>query len=74
MARFDVITQSNLNSINLINSLKKDGMYIVLNEFNGYSYICQYSKKYDSFKLINVPTDKLDTKLHLTSGDELEPW
>lgn len=60
MAQFTIIKQEDLQTINQLNKLKKDNSYRVLNEFNGYSTIIQYSTKYDNFHIVSVPTDKLD--------------
>lgn len=68
MNKFIVIAQENINEINAINNLQVDDMYTVLNEYNGYSTICQYSKKYDSFHIATVKTDRLNDKLRFNAN------
>lgn len=62
---FRIINQKQLDTINVMNHHKYDGEYIVLHEYNGYSTIIQYALKYDTFKIIDVPTEKLDPKLNM---------
>ena len=64
-----VIKQEQFETMKLMNEMKRDNMFVVLNEFNGYSTICQYSKKYDNFHINDVPSDKLDRNLEIKSGD-----
>lgn len=68
--RFIVLPQNALIGINLINGIKYDNMYVVLDENNGFTTICQYSKKYDDFHIVTVQTEKLDKSLMLKSADE----
>lgn len=67
--KFTVLRQEALIGINLINTIKHDNMYVVLDEYNGYSTICQYSSKYDNFHIITVQTDRLNPKMKLSSAD-----
>lgn len=64
-----ILKQDDLESINIINKLKVDSMYIVLNEYEGYSTICQYTRKYDGFHIIQVKSEKLDRSKQLTASD-----
>ena len=65
MAQFRIIRQDDLKSINHINEMKLDNMYVTIDEYNGYSTIIQYSSKYDNFKIISVPTERLDKNYEL---------
>lgn len=67
--KFVIITQSNLETINVLNGFKQDQFYCVLNEGNGFSTICQYSRQYDSFKIITCKTSDLDPSKRLRNGD-----
>lgn len=58
--KFIVIRQADILAINMINNSKRDNSYVVLDEYNGYSTICQYSSKYDDFHIVTVSSDKLD--------------
>lgn len=72
-----IVKQDALESINIINKLKLDNMFVVLEEYNGYSTICQYTKKYDNFHIISVKTENLDRSNELKSADEKtdqQPW
>lgn len=66
MSRIIVINQDNINEINAINKLQLDDMYTVLNTNDEYTTICQYSKKYDSFHIATVKTDRLNDKLNFS--------
>lgn len=65
MSKFTVLRQEALLGINLINTLKQNNMYVVLDEYNGYSTICQYSQKYDNFHIVSVKTENLDPKIEM---------
>lgn len=67
--KFVIITQGNLETINVMNAIKQDQQYCVLNEGNGFSTICQYSKQYDSFKIVTCKTQDLDVQNRLRNGD-----
>lgn len=71
MAKLIIIKQENLESINVMNHLKQNDSYIVLNEYNGYSTICQYSQKYDNFHIVDVKSENLNPNLRVLSGAEL---
>lgn len=64
-----LIKQDALESINIINKLKVDNMFVVLEEYNGFSTICQYSKKYNNFHVVSVKTENLDKSMEL-KGEE----
>ena len=70
--KFTVVRQEALLGINLINQIKHDNMYVVLDEYNGFTTICQYSRKYDDFHIVTVSTDKLDKSLMLKSADDIK--
>ena len=42
-----------------------DKYYAVLEEYNGYSTIIQYSQKYDNLHIVSVKTDNLDKAYEL---------
>lgn len=65
MAQFTVLKQEELETINAINRMKINDAYVVLNEYNGYSTICQYSQKYDNFHIVSVKTENLDPKVKM---------
>lgn len=68
MAKFIVIDQEQLETINVINNLKMDNMYTVLDEYGEYSTIAQYSKKYDNFHIVSVKTENLDRTKSIHAG------
>lgn len=70
MAKMILIKQDALETINIINKLKLDDMYAVLEEYNGYSTICQYSLKYDNFHIVQVKTENLDLNKRLSNEPE----
>ena len=65
--RITIIKQSQVETLNIMNTLKIDNQYMVLDEYNGYSTICQYSKKYDNFHIANVKTENLDDSLKISN-------
>lgn len=65
-----LINQDSMESMNIINKLKVDNMFVVLEEYNGFSTIAQYSKKYNNFHVVSVKTENLDRKMELTSNDK----
>ena len=67
--KFVIITQANLETINIMNQIKRDQMYCVLNEGNGFSTIAQYSSQYDSFKIVTCKSDDLNPHNRLVNGD-----
>lgn len=68
MSKMILLKQDVLETINVINRLKVDDMYVTMEEYNGYSTICQYSKKYDNFHIVSVKTDNLKKNLELKEG------
>lgn len=68
MAKMIVLKQEVLDTINVINNLKIDDMYVVMNEYEGVSTICQYSKKYDNFHIVWVKSDNLNKSLEMKQG------
>lgn len=68
MAQFTIMTRKNVDEIKLLYALKRDNTYIVLDEYNGVSTICQYSSKYDQVKIIKVKSDKLNLHDRLQEG------
>lgn len=67
--KLTIIKQDVLDSINVINKLKIDNMYVVLDEYNGYSTICQYTKKYDDFHIVSVKSENLDRSNEMKSAE-----
>lgn len=65
-----LIKQDALESMNIINKLKVDNMFVVLEEYNGYSTISQYSSKYDNFHVVSVKTENLDRNMELKSEED----
>lgn len=70
MAKMILISQDALESMNIINKLKIDNMFVELEEFNGFTTISQYSKKYDNFHVVCVKTDNLDRSMELKKTDD----
>lgn len=68
MAKFTIIREEKLEGLSLLYRMKIDNQYVVVEEFNGFSTIFQYSKKYDQVKMITVQTSALDPNLRLQEG------
>lgn len=68
MPKFIVISQEQLDTINVINNMKVDNLYTVLDEYEDYSTICQYSKKYDNLHIVSVKTENLDKTKSMLAG------
>lgn len=60
MSKITVLSQNTLESIRKLNAIKVDGAYIVMDSYDEFSVICQYSEKYDSFHIVTVKTDRLN--------------
>ncbi len=69
LARIIVINQEQLETINVMNNMKIDNLYTVLNENEEYSTIVQYSKKYDNMHIATVKTDNLDKSKSVVAGE-----
>lgn len=70
MAKMILLKQDAIESINIINKLKIDNMYVVLEEYNGFSSIAQYSSKYDTFRIVTVQSENLDRSKELKSAQD----
>lgn len=68
MAKFTIISQEQLETINVMNNMKIDNLYSVLDEYEEYSTIVQYSKKYDNFHIVSVKTENLDKTKSIVAG------
>lgn len=63
MSHMFFITGNEIDKINMLFRLKKEGQYVVLSESNGFSDIAQWSSQYQNVKIITVPTYKLDKEM-----------
>ena len=68
MAKFTVIKREMVDELNMLYAMKIDNSYVVVDEYNEFSTIFQYSKKYDQVKLITVKTENLDPSKRLQEG------
>ena len=68
MAKFTLISRDVVDEMLMLYQMKIDNAYIVVEQFNEYSTICQYSAKYDTLKLITVLSENLDSNLRLHEG------
>lgn len=60
MSKFIILDRDSIYNLRPLYEAKNDNAYIVLEEYNGYSTIAQYSYKYDNIKIVTVLTDNLD--------------
>lgn len=63
MSHMFFITGANIEKVNMLFRLKKEGQYVVLNEGNGFTDIAQWSNQYQNVKILTVPTYKLEKEL-----------
>lgn len=68
MAKFTIIRKEKIAELEMLYHMKIDNLYVVVEEYNEYSTIFQYSRKYDQVKLITVQTANLDPNLRLHEG------
>ena len=68
MAKFTIIKRELVDELNMLYSMKIDNSYVVVEEYNEFSTIFQYSKKYDQVKMITVKTENLDPTKRLQEG------
>lgn len=68
MAKFTIIKRDTVDQLLMLYTMKEDNAYVVVDEFNEYSTIFQYSSKYDQVKMISVKTENLDPKKRLLEG------
>ena len=68
MAQFTIIKRDVVDQLLMLYKMKVDNEYVVVEEFNGYSTIFQYSSKYDQVKMISVKTENLDPLKRLQEG------
>lgn len=68
MTKFTIIKREKMDELHMLYTMCIDNAYTVLEEFNGYSTIAQYSKKYDQIKIISVKSDNLDRSKRLQEG------
>lgn len=68
MAKFTIIKRNIADQLIMLYNMKIDNLYIVCEEYNGFSTILQYSKKYDQVKMITVKSEDLDPRLRLQEG------
>lgn len=68
MAKFTIIRKDKIAELEMLYHMKIDNLYVVVEEYNEYSTIFQYSRKYDQVKLITVQTANLDPNLRLHEG------
>ena len=60
MAKFTIIKKEAADGLMKLYETKKDNSYIVVDVFNEYSTIFQYSAKYNQVKMISVKTENLN--------------
>lgn len=65
-----IIKQEHIDEMYMLMRMKQDNAYIVLNEYNGYSTICQYTSRYDNLHIVNVKTENLKNDSRLRSADD----
>lgn len=68
MAKFTIIRRELVDELGMLYHMKVDNAYVVVEEFNEFSTIAQYSAKYDQVKLITVKTENLDKTKRLQEG------
>lgn len=68
MAKFTIIKRDTVDQLLMLYTMKEDNAYVVVDEFNEYSTIFQYSSKYDQVKMISVKTENLDPTKRLLEG------
>ena len=68
MAKFTIIKRELVDELTMLYSMKIDNSYVVVEEYNEFSTIFQYSKKYDQVKMITVKTENLDPTKRLQEG------
>lgn len=68
MAKFTIISRDKVDELLMLYKMQVDNSYIVLEEYNEFSTICQYSSKYDQVKMITVKTENLDKSKWLHEG------
>ena len=68
MAKFTIISKDKVDELLMLYKMQVDNSYIVLEEYNEFSTICQYSSKYDQVKMITVKTENLDKSKWLHEG------
>ena len=66
--KFTIIKREHLDMMKMLYAMKEDNAFIIVDEFNGYSTIAQYSSKYDQVKLIDVKSENLDISKRLQEG------
>lgn len=54
-----IVKQDDINNMIKLMTLKENDTFFVLDEFNGYSKICQYSSKYDNLHIVEVKSENL---------------
>lgn len=65
---FTIVKRTDLDEMKMLYMMREDNAYIVLNEYNEYSTIAQYSSKYDEVKIISVKTENLNPNKRLQEG------
>ncbi len=68
VAKFTIIKRELVDELKMLYSMKIDNTYVVVEEYNEFSTIFQYSKKYDQVKMITVKTENLDPTKRLQEG------
>lgn len=68
MAKFTVLSKEVVDELTMLYQMRIDNSYIVVDEYNEFSVICQYSSKYDQVKMITVRTENLDPVKRLRAG------
>ena len=54
-----IINREDINNMNKLMMLKENDSFFIIDEYNGYSKICQYSSKYDNLHIVEVKNDNL---------------
>lgn len=63
--KFYTLEQSQLVLVQMLFEHKIDNEYVILNKYNNYCDIVQYSQKYQNVHFVSVPQNKLDTTKEL---------
>lgn len=68
MAKFTIISRDTVDELIMLYRMKIDNSYILVDQYNEYSTILQYSSKYDQVKMITVKSENLDQSKRLQEG------
>ena len=60
-----IIKPEHIQNMNKLMTIKQNDAFFIMDEYNGYSKICQYSSKYDNLHIVEVKSDNLKSACQL---------